>query len=118
MYDHSNKIGNKGDLIKHFALTIAIKKMATGRESFSYLDVHSGRSQYDLPASGEWKAGIGKFSEFCLNGHSLTKDLRYFCEVQSVADVPRTRQYSGSSRMSIGSINALLPRSPNDGSVV
>lgn len=99
MYDHSNKIGNKGDLIKHFALTVATKEMATGKDSFCYLDVHSGRSTYDLPASGEWKTGIGKFAEHCLNQHSLSADLRYFCEVQSVVDVSQTRKYAGSSRI-------------------
>jgi len=99
MYDHSRKIGNKGDLIKHFALTVAVKEMATGKDAFCYLDVHSGRSTYDLPDFGEWKTGIGKFAKHCLDQQSLSADLRYFCEVQSVADVSQTRKYAGSSRI-------------------
>jgi 23S rRNA A2030 N6-methylase RlmJ len=99
MYDHSNKIGNRGDLIKHFALTVATKEIATGKASFSYLDVHSGRSTYDLPDSGEWKTGIGKFAEHYSKQNSLSADLRYFFQVQSVADVPQTRKHAGSSRI-------------------
>ena len=99
MYDHSKKIGNKGDLIKHFALTVATRELASGKASFSYLDVHSGRSCYDLPYSGEWQSGIGKFAAHCGNKHSLNEHLRYFCEIQSVTDVSKTRKYPGSSRI-------------------
>ncbi len=99
MYDHSHNIGNKGDLIKHFALTLATREMATGRESFSYLDVHSGRSDYDLSASSDWKKGIGKFAEYCRQDKPRTYELLYFCDVQSIAAVFRTRNYPGSSRI-------------------
>lgn len=99
MYDCANKIGNEGDLIKHFALTIAIREQATGKKSFSYLDVHAGRSRHDLPAAGEWEKGIGQYAEYCRNEHPLTEDLRYFCKVQSVAKIPQARRYWGSSRI-------------------
>lgn len=98
MYDHSKKIGNKGDLIKHFALTTAVRQMATGQESFSYLDVHSGRSSYDLPPSGEWKTGIGKLAEHC-QSEQLTEELQYYCDVQSIIAISHTRRYSGSSQI-------------------
>lgn len=99
MYDHSRKIGNKGDLIKHFALTVATKGMATGKDSFTYLDVHSGRSTYDLPDSGEWRSGIGKFLERYDQEKPLSEDLRYFTRVHSIGEIPDTRKYIGSSRI-------------------
>ena len=99
MYDHSSKIGNRGDLIKHFALTIAAREMAEGADSFTYLDVHSGRSQYDLPPTGDWKRGIGQFAQYCRDERLLSEELKCFCKVQSVADVPETRRYAGSSRI-------------------
>ena len=99
MYDHSNKIGNKGDLIKHFALTIATKFLVENKDSYAYLDVHSGRSSYELPDSGEWKTGIGKFAEICQSQKSLTDNLQYFCKVHSIESIPHSKKYFGSSRI-------------------
>ena len=106
-YDHSNKIGNKGDLIKHLALTIAVREMAKSRHSFTYLDIHSGRSEYDLPSTGEWRTGIGEFSEYCQNHKSLTPDLRYFCDVQSLDDIRQTKKYYGSSKIILNVLHNL-----------
>ena len=98
-YDHAKKIGNQGDLIKHFALTVAVKKMASGRDSFSYLDVHSGRRIYALPDGGKWEQGIGKFAERCRDENPLPKYIRYFCDIQSIGNIHDTREYWGSSKI-------------------
>jgi 23S rRNA A2030 N6-methylase RlmJ len=97
MYDHSQKIGNKGDLIKHFALTVAVREMAAARRSFSYLDVHSGRGAYRLPEGGEWEKGLGVFAERCNNQGFPVADLRYFNDLHGIGGISQSRQYCGSS---------------------
>ena len=109
-YDHSKKIGNKGCLIKHFALTTAVKLVAENMQSFpsfSYLDVHSGRGEYDLPGSGgEWKHGIGKFAR-CRDTLKKDKDLKYFYDVHSLADLEKEKKYWGSSGIVLNVLNDL-----------
>lgn len=73
--------------------------LATGKNVFSFLDVHSGRSIYDLPDSGAWKKGVGEFAVYCRNKHSLTNELQYFCDIHSIGNVAHTRKYFGSSRI-------------------
>jgi len=65
-YDHSTKIGNQGDVVKHVALFAAIRHLLEGwptDQVFSYADAHAGRPTYRLPKNGEWRHGIGVFSE-------------------------------------------------------
>ena len=65
-YDHSTKVGNQGDLVKHVALFAAIRHRLAGLpkgEPFCYAESNAGRPQYVLPKGGEWGQGIGKFSK-------------------------------------------------------
>ena len=65
-YDHSTKIGNQGDLVKHIALFAALHQLLDKwprSDEFVYADIHAGRPQYVLPENGEWKHGIGAFSK-------------------------------------------------------
>ncbi|MCP3867816.1 MAG: 23S rRNA (adenine(2030)-N(6))-methyltransferase RlmJ [Gammaproteobacteria bacterium] len=110
-YDHTNKIGNQGDLIKHLTLTVAISRMAETKHAFTYLDVHSGRARYDLSDSGEWGQGIGKFAGHCAENAQLPEDLAYFYDVQSLNRVNRERKYWGSSRIVL---NVLLDQGLTD----
>lgn len=60
-YDHSTKIGNQGDVVKHIALFAAIKQMLqdwTSDRDFVYADIHAGRPEYVLPDKGKWRHGI------------------------------------------------------------
>ena len=57
-YDHRNKVGNQGDLIKHFALYSVASDMADTmallgkrRKVFSYVETHAGRSHYRIDVS-------------------------------------------------------------------
>ena len=64
-YDHSTKIGNQGDLVKHVALFAALQRLLddwSGSNEFVYADIHAGRPQYVLPEKGNWRQGIGAFS--------------------------------------------------------
>jgi 23S rRNA A2030 N6-methylase RlmJ len=64
-YDHSTKIGNQGDVVKHIALFAALRHLLQGWSAdreFVYADIHAGRPQYVLPEKGEWRSGIGLFS--------------------------------------------------------
>ncbi|MGE0322137.1 MAG: 23S rRNA (adenine(2030)-N(6))-methyltransferase RlmJ [Polyangiaceae bacterium] len=65
-YDHSTKIGNQGDLVKHVALLSVLRHLSrewpSGRE-FVYADLHSGRPEYELPSNGQWRRGVGLFSK-------------------------------------------------------
>lgn len=65
-YDHSTKIGNHGDVLKHIALFAALRHLLGHSERngrrFGFADIHAGRPQYVLPDKGEWQVGIGRFS--------------------------------------------------------
>ncbi len=64
-YDHANKVGNQGDLIKHAVLYTVVKNMLDTwpeGECFRYADTHTGHPCYVLPSGGAWMQGIGAFS--------------------------------------------------------
>jgi hypothetical protein len=64
-YDHSDKIGNQGDLVKHSALASVIEYLTqdiSKAQRFVYAESHTGRAEYVLPKRGAWKQGIGTFS--------------------------------------------------------
>ncbi len=98
-YDHLDHTGNRGDLIKHFALTMAVRELAEASGRFSYVDVHAGRGQYDLRGTDAWEAGVGAFEKRCRGRKYLSEDVRYFFQVQSIADVRRSARYWGSPRI-------------------
>ena len=65
-YDHTAKIGNQGDVVKHIALFAALRHLLEGWSSaieFVYADIHAGRPEYVLPETGEWRHGIGTLSD-------------------------------------------------------
>lgn len=64
-YDHSTKIGNQGDVVKHVALFTAIRQLLKDwplDRDFVYADIHAGRPEYVLPDKGEWQQGIRPLS--------------------------------------------------------
>ena len=99
MYSHSKKIGNRGDLIKHFALTMALRDADCASAQFSYLDVHAGRRLYALQPRGEWQQGIGLFAEMCEQTEALDSDLHDFFVTQSLQGINTRREYYGSSEI-------------------
>lgn len=64
-YDHSTKVGNQGDLLKHTLLYAVVQQQLKAwpkDKVFHYADTHAGRPLYVLPAGGNWQYGIGAFS--------------------------------------------------------
>ncbi len=60
-YDHANKIGNQGDVVKHAVLAHLIGNVGAGKR-FVYAETNAGRPLCELPHRGEWQAGVGIFS--------------------------------------------------------
>lgn len=62
-YRHAYHAGNFADVLKHFVLTLLIRKLAEKDSPFSVIDTHAGIGLYDLRASestktGEYQEGI------------------------------------------------------------
>ena len=64
-YDHSDKIGNEGDVVKHAVLCALVEALLdqTPIVPFVYAESHTGRAVYVLPGKGRWLHGIKPFSE-------------------------------------------------------
>lgn len=61
MYDHNEKAGNQGDVVKHTALLAAADALITASSGdFDYADTFAGYAFNVLQSTGEWRYGIGK----------------------------------------------------------
>jgi 23S rRNA A2030 N6-methylase RlmJ len=61
-YDHCQKVGNKGDVWKHYVLCEVVEAiLGQSLTRFVYAETHCGRLSYALPKTGEWQVGIGRF---------------------------------------------------------
>ena len=98
-YCHRTKIGNQGDLVKHFALTTAIRHFTIKHSPFRYMDVHCGYADYDLHQQGEWLQGIGRFAELCATTDSLDTDVEYFYKLHRLQQLAQIKHYRGSSKI-------------------
>ena len=62
MYDHNEKAGNQGDVVKHTALLAAadamIKASSGDFDYFDYADTFAGYAFNPLQSTGEWRYGI------------------------------------------------------------
>jgi 23S rRNA (adenine2030-N6)-methyltransferase len=90
-YDHAKKVGNKGDVWKHFILLTLLRQLTEERRSlsdrFRYFESHAGRGLYTLKEKGEWRQGIGRVTEspnlprehpyFQILGTSITSGSNY-----------------------------------------
>ncbi len=67
MYDHAQKVGNKGDVWKHFILLTVLQHLIDHRKdestTFFYFDSHCGQGLYTLGAKGAWRSGIGQVQQ-------------------------------------------------------
>ncbi len=101
-YDHSDKIGNQGDLVKHYALYLCLKKLFEKHPAdtpFVYAESHAGRAEYVLPEGGGWKNGIGAFSEFVRTGiaGAASSNLGEFDEIFIGRELKTGMKYLGST---------------------
>jgi len=64
MYDHNEKAGNQGDVVKHTALLAAADAiLKTSRGDFDYADIFAGYAFNLLQSTGEWRYGIRNFRQ-------------------------------------------------------
>jgi 23S rRNA A2030 N6-methylase RlmJ len=60
MYNHNDKAGNQGDVVKHAALIAAGDALITECDgAFQYADTFAGYAYNPLRSDGEWRNGIG-----------------------------------------------------------
>jgi len=64
-YRHAFHAGNHADVLKHFALTVVLERLARKEAPFAVLDTHAGIGLYDLASdeaqrSPEWQGGIAR----------------------------------------------------------
>ena len=57
-YNHSKKAGNRGDVWKHFILTVLARNISLDSDSIHYVDCHAGAPVHDLTKGGEWQSGV------------------------------------------------------------
>ena len=98
-YDHSNKVGNQGDLIKHFVLATVIKNIKPKHSAFNYFEVHTGYAEYSLEDTGAWQQGIGKFISTYCNTSRSNDEFNYFIDHLNLENINSDKRYLGSSKI-------------------
>jgi 23S rRNA A2030 N6-methylase RlmJ len=71
---HYRKVGNKGDVWKHFILCSVAEELISrhiGDRPFVYLDSHCSTGRFPLYPNSEWERGIGTLydRDWSLSGH-------------------------------------------------
>jgi len=69
-YDHSKKIGNQGDVVKHAVLAAVLTHLSAqldDKKVFSYVESHAAYPEYTLPddQNAGWRSGIGTLANAC-----------------------------------------------------
>lgn len=101
-YDHSRKIGNQGDIVKHALLHNCVlhlvQKLASD-SSFVYAESHTGRACYILPEGGEWKHGLGLLSSKTNDARSVHSRIEEYFRSSLSSRMKVGQQYFGSSNI-------------------
>ncbi|MGO9620858.1 MAG: 23S rRNA (adenine(2030)-N(6))-methyltransferase RlmJ [Desulfobaccales bacterium] len=61
---YNNRVGNKGDVCKHFILcnvTNILLQSHNANQPFVYVDTHCSLGHFPLIVNGQWQQGIGRF---------------------------------------------------------
>lgn len=96
MYDHNQKAGNPGDVIKHTALIAAASVlMDSCKGTFHYADTYAGYAYNPLKLRGEWKDGIGIWHDSGLSSQNLA--IRFWKDLWECKAGLRGSVYPGSS---------------------
>ena len=61
-YDHNQKAGNPGDVIKHVALIAALISIDKNEYTFRFVDLFAGYAYSPLDGGNEWREGIGRIA--------------------------------------------------------
>ncbi len=75
-YDHRERVGNEGDVVKHAVLCRVVAEiLKESEEPFLYCETHAGRASYVLPNKGRWLEGIKKLSDVFVESSQITDEL-------------------------------------------
>jgi len=75
-YDHRERVGNEGDVVKHAVLCRVVAEMlGESEEPFVYCESHAGRPSYVLPEKGRWLDGIKKLSDVFVESGQISDQL-------------------------------------------
>lgn len=98
-YDHTDKVGNQGDVVKHAVLARLLSKIISESQGarFVYAESHTGRPDYVLPAGGEWEQGIKILTEKLSKINPFPEPLRDYFEIVLKGGVDVGNRYLGSS---------------------
>ena len=77
-YNHSKKAGNRGDVWKHFILTVLAKNISLDNDTIHYLDCHAGAPIHDLNKGGEWQRGIAPLIDAGTNDNAYVDLVRKY----------------------------------------
>ncbi len=95
-YDHSAKIGNRGDVVKHAVLAAMVDRLLQDDDKpFTYVETHSGRAEYILPKGGEWRQGIRRFQKRVRD--AVPGALTPYVDHALASKITVARRYPGSS---------------------
>lgn len=103
-YDHSTKIGNQGDVVKHSVVHNCVLDLLSRRtqdETFDYAESHCGRASYVLPerSGSEWKYGIGLLSTKTNEAREACPRIEAFFRSSLSPQMKMGQQYFGSSNI-------------------
>ena len=101
-YDHSRKIGNQGDVVKHSVLHNCVLKLLSRiaeDDPFVYAESHCGRATYILPEGSEWKHGIGLLSSKKKIDRQNCPEIDDYFESSLSSTMKVGQQYFGSSNI-------------------
>lgn len=91
-YRHSYHAGNFADVHKHVTLLALLAALQKKDKGFLYFDSHAGRGSYELAASAEAGAGIGRL----LDGEQRSPELRHYAALVARLAATRKGSYPGS----------------------
>jgi 23S rRNA A2030 N6-methylase RlmJ len=108
-YDHSTKIGNEGDVVKHAVLhnsVLQITQSLRNDSLFKYVESHAGRPCYVLPDGGEWNHGIKLLTSKSKDARKPYPLIDSYFEAHLSPKIKVGQQYFGSSNIVFRSLRS------------
>jgi 23S rRNA (adenine2030-N6)-methyltransferase len=103
-YRHSYHAGNFADVHKHVTLLALLSALQKKDKGFLYFDSHAGRGSYELAASGEAAAGVGRL----LGAEHRATELRLYASLLARLEPAsgKRRSYPGSPLLAASMLRA------------
>ena len=77
-YNHSEKAGNRGDVWKHFILTVLARNITLDSDSIHYVDCHAGAPFHHLIKGGEWQHGVKHLIDNATNDNAYVNIVKKY----------------------------------------